>query len=330
MLQAFRILFLPQDWLETVYGSANVNSAAAQMAQIVEESVKSTVTVMDKVNAATEEVHRNNELAGQLEQGFDNVKDAVNKGNAAVEEAKSTIMSVENTVGAAHKTTGALLTEMKQWKQHDYALSHGLESSLNIVVVSELLHMQWIDYIAILEAEFPSLQINIFSAPQEDAQKMLLNGTAQLALMFEREQLESSEQFVELKLETLVPVANKDFILAQFPQVSFEQIQHSRQIVVASRDKSIKPELLYSKQYWRTDNHHSACALIMQNFGWGVLPLEMLNENPQLKKQLKILDLLDFTPKFEYFVDLVWSRESELGAAARFLIQYIRNQRKKV
>lgn len=71
------------------------------MAQIVEESVKSTVTVMDKVNAATEEVHRNNELAGQLEQGFDNVKDAVNKGNAAVEEAKSTIMSVENTVGAA-------------------------------------------------------------------------------------------------------------------------------------------------------------------------------------------------------------------------------------
>lgn len=82
------------------------------MAQIVEESVKSTVTVMDKVNAATEEVHRNNELAGQLEQGFDNVKDAVNKGNAAVEEAKSTIMSVENTVGAAHKTTGALLTEI--------------------------------------------------------------------------------------------------------------------------------------------------------------------------------------------------------------------------
>jgi hypothetical protein len=60
----------------------------------------------------------------------------------------------------------------------------------------------------------------------------------------------------------------------------------------------------------------------------GCFTLEMLNENPQLKTQLKILDLLDFTPKFEYFVDLVWSRESELGAAARFLIQHIRNQRK--
>jgi len=41
------------------------------------------------------------------------------------------------------------------------------------------------------------------------------------------------------------------------------------------------------------------------------------------------LKLYDFTPKFEYFVDLVWSRESELGAAARFLIEYIRDQRQK-
>ena len=36
--------------------------------------------------------------------------------------------------------TEQLLTEMNQWKQHAYALSAGLESALNIVVVSELLH----------------------------------------------------------------------------------------------------------------------------------------------------------------------------------------------
>src|SRR5690606_23917516 len=227
-----------------------------------------------------------------------------------------------------YEKTEQLLIEINQWKQQAHALSTGLESALNIVVVSELLHTRWTDYIALLEAEFPSLQINVFSAPQEDALKMLMNQTAQLALMFEREQLENREQFVELKRETLVPVANKAFDLAQYPQVSFEQILQSRQIVVASRDKSIKPELLYSKQYWRTDNHHSACALIMQNFGWGVLPLEMLNENPILKKHLKVLDLLDFTPKFEYFVDLVWSRENQLSAAARFLINHIRKQRK--
>lgn len=95
-------------------GSTNVSQSAEQMEQIVEESVKSTVTVMDKVNAANDEINRNKELAGQLEQGFDNVKTAVSKGNAAVEEAKSTIISVEETVGAAHKTTSELITQMNK------------------------------------------------------------------------------------------------------------------------------------------------------------------------------------------------------------------------
>ena len=227
-----------------------------------------------------------------------------------------------------YEKTEQLLIEINQWKQHAFALSEGLESSLNIVVVSELLHVQWTDYISLLEQQFPELQINIFSAPQEDALKMLMNQTAQLALMFEREQLESREQFVELKREALVAVAAIDSPLAQCEQVSYEQILQSRQIAIASRDRTLKPELLFSKKYWRTDNNHSACAMIMQGLGWGILPVEMLNQNPHIKQKLKILNFLDFSPKFEYFVDLVWSREHQLGAAAHFLINHVRNLRK--
>ncbi|MBE9400518.1 LysR family transcriptional regulator [Acinetobacter albensis] len=229
-----------------------------------------------------------------------------------------------------YEKTEQLLIEMNQWKQHAFALSDGLESALNIVVVSEILHIQWTDYISVLEKEFPDLQINIFSAPQEDALNMLLNQTAQLAMMFEREQLESREQFVELKREVLVPVAALHTELATFKQVRYEQILQNRQIVVASRDRSLKPELLFSKKYWRTDNNLSACAMIIEGLGWGILPLDMLNQNPHIHQQLKILDFLDFSPKFEYFIDLVWSRESELGAAARFLIDHIRNSRKNL
>ena len=94
---------------ELADGSSNVNQAARQMQQIVEEAAKSTVNVMEKVNAATEEVGNNYELAGQLDNGFNNVKEAVEKGNEAVEEA-----SVKSTVGAAHKTTSELLTQMKK------------------------------------------------------------------------------------------------------------------------------------------------------------------------------------------------------------------------
>jgi len=226
-----------------------------------------------------------------------------------------------------YEKTSQLLIEMNQWKQHAHALSTGLEASLTLVIVSELLHTNWTDYICLLESRFPDLQINIVSAPQEDALQMLLDGSAQLALMFEREHLDNREQFVELKREALIPVISNNHPLASQNQVSYEQILTTRQIVVASRDETLKPELLFSKHYWRTDNHHSACLMILRNLGWGVLPQEMFKENPELKNKLKVLDLLDFTPRFEYYVDLVWSRESELGAAARFLIDYIRKQR---
>jgi DNA-binding transcriptional LysR family regulator len=227
-----------------------------------------------------------------------------------------------------YEKTEQLLVEINQWKQHARALSDGLESELNIVVVSELLHTRWTDYVVLLEQQFPHLQINVFSAPQEDAHKMLFDGKAQLALMFERELLETREQFVELKRESLIAVASVDFPLSQFTQVSFEQILQNRQIVVASRDRTIKPELLFSRHYWRTDNHHSACSMILEGLGWGVLPAEMLIQQPQLQAKLKVLSFYDFTPKFDYFVDLVWSRENQLGKAAHFLINHIRNQRK--
>lgn len=226
-----------------------------------------------------------------------------------------------------YEKTAQLLIEMNQWKQHAHALSTGLEPNLTIVVVSELLHTNWTDYVCLLESHFPDLQINIVSAPQEDALHMLLDGSAQLALMFEREHLDNREQFVELKREALIPVISKTHPLAHQEHVSYEQILGTRQIVVASRDETLKPELLFSKHYWRTDNHHSACLMILRNLGWGVLPQEMFKENPELNNKLKALDVFDFTPRFEYYVDLVWSRESELGAAARFLIDYIRNKR---
>ena len=146
-----------------------------------------------------------------------------------------------------YEKTQLLLIEMNQWKQHAHALSNGLESTLNIVVVSELLHTNWTDYITLLEQNFPSLAINIVSAPQEDALQMLLDQSAQLALMFEREQLDSREQFVELKREALIPVISINHSIAQLNKVSFEQMVQTRQIVVASRDNTISQNSYFLK-----------------------------------------------------------------------------------
>lgn len=95
-------------------GSYSVKSAASQMGQVVEDTANATVSVMDKINAATTEINRNHELAVSLDQGFQKVQSAVEKGNGAIQTAKSSILSMEETVDSARKSTDSLLTEMNR------------------------------------------------------------------------------------------------------------------------------------------------------------------------------------------------------------------------
>ena len=67
-------------------GSSSVKSAASQMGQVVEDTANATVSVMDKINAATTEINRNHELAVSLDQGFQKVQSAVEKGNSLLTE----------------------------------------------------------------------------------------------------------------------------------------------------------------------------------------------------------------------------------------------------
>lgn len=95
-------------------GSSSVKNAATQMGQVVEDTARSTVTVMDKINAATDEINKNHELATQLDGGFQKVQDAVTKGNDAVVQAKNSILEMEETVESARQATDSLLTEMNR------------------------------------------------------------------------------------------------------------------------------------------------------------------------------------------------------------------------
>ncbi|MBF7687151.1 HTH-type transcriptional regulator AceR [Acinetobacter rathckeae] len=231
---------------------------------------------------------------------------------------------------AAHslyQKTLYLLSEMNQWKQHAHALSEGLESHFNIVIASELIYTPWIEYILLLEQTFPSLEINVFTAPQEEAMQMLLQGQVQFSLLFEREVLDYRENFVELFHESIVPVVSRNHPLSSLKSVSLEDLDQYRQIVVTSRQLKIQPELLFSKTYWRTNQHHLAVSMIQEGLGWGFLPLRSLQHIDQRKDKIQTLNVINFTEKLNYFVDLVWHKEHAHGVASQFLINYVKKQR---
>ena len=93
-------------------GSSNVESAAVQMGQVVEETANTTISVMDSINEANTEIDRNHQLAEQMDEGFKEVINAVENGNAAVETAKKDIINMEEKVTGAKNATEALIEEM--------------------------------------------------------------------------------------------------------------------------------------------------------------------------------------------------------------------------
>ena len=114
-------------------GSSSVRTEATQMGQVVEDTAKSTVTVMDKINAATDEINKNHELATQLDGGFQKVQDAVAKGNDAVVHAKNSILEME-------QTSVYRFTAYRNEQNHSYFGGYRFHCFPNESVVSECIN----------------------------------------------------------------------------------------------------------------------------------------------------------------------------------------------
>lgn len=93
-------------------GSDSVEQAAVQMGGVVEDTANATVSVMDSVSLANEQIDRNQEIAVQLDEGFKKVQAAVEDGNSAVGEAAEDIREMAEIVITARESTDKLIDEM--------------------------------------------------------------------------------------------------------------------------------------------------------------------------------------------------------------------------
>lgn len=217
-----------------------------------------------------------------------------------------------------------LVKQMQQWEAQALALSQGLESKLSLAIEPELLSMHWVDYIAPVAARFPQLEIEIMTAPHEDAMQMLHEGRVQLALLYERSEFDGRESFCEVFREELVAVAAPSHaLLQQEGAIHLDQLMSARQLVVASREQPHSaPRLLWSHVYWRTDSHIAALNLTLTGLGWSILPRSFVAPYVEAQ-QLCILEIQNLTNSFPLCVDWVWSRQHALGMAAQYLVSLI-------
>ncbi len=208
--------------------------------------------------------------------------------------------------------------QLRRLQAHALSLHQGLEQRLTLAIAPELLSAAWSDPLARLAEEFPSLEVEVLSAPQSDALRMLHDGAAQLALIYERTRVDERESFQELGSEMLVAVISPLHPLAQERNGRFrlEDLVDMRQIAIVSRDaQDADQRVLISRKVWRTDSHLATLRLVQAGLGWAYLPKRLAA--PLLDSgELLGIGFAHMSNQVRLWVDVVWLNDRALGLGA--------------
>lgn len=212
--------------------------------------------------------------------------------------------------------------QLRRLQAHALSLHQGLERRLTLAIAPELLSAPWSEPLARLADEFPSLEVEVLSAPQNDALRMLHDGAAQLALIYERTRVDEHESFQELGSEVLVPVIAPRHPLALARNGSFrlEDLVDLRQIAVFSRVAAKADQrVLISRKLWRTDSHLATRSLVLEGLGWAYLPRRLAQPLLDSGELLGIV-FAHMSSELRLWVDVVWLNDRPLGLGATRLI----------
>lgn len=191
----------------------------------------------------------------------------------------------------------------------------------------------WSRPLARLAEQFPSLDVDVVSAPQAGVLRMLHAREVDLALIFERVGSDEREAFQEFGSEMLVAVVASAHPIARERQgrVRHEELLNHRQIAVASRAAEgsgggADPRVLLGRKLWRTDSHLATLGLVQAGLGWAYLPQRLVEPLLASGALLKI-EFENISNQIRLWVDVVWLKDRPLGLGAQRFIELMRESR---
>ena len=215
--------------------------------------------------------------------------------------------------------------QLHQIEIHSLSLHQGLEKCLTLAVSPEILGASWSPPLKILGQEFPGLEVKVMAAAQDDARRLLYDGTAQIVLAHENSHVDKRVSIQVVGRETFVCVISPEHeCMLKRRRLQAEDIFDIRQIAVASRDTgSIDPRFLVSQRIWRTDSYYSALALVRSGAGWSYLPSDLVRRDIKNGELLEV-SFDNFTNQVWLWINVVWLKNTSLGLGARRYIDLMR------
>ena len=167
-------------------------------------------------------------------------------------------------------------------------------------------------------AHFPHVELELLFPMMEDVSRLVLDGKADLGVMWRQETLPAELGFHTLGWVPLQLVCGKTHPLAE-ARVGWEDLKRYRQIMVTVRTEGTeRHRLRVAAEVWWVESHWVILQLLRQGIGWALIPAHIV-ENSPLVRDLARPALQFDDGAHPVALELIWHKQRPAGPAARWL-----------
>ncbi|ABI61282.1 LysR family transcriptional regulator [Granulibacter bethesdensis] len=167
---------------------------------------------------------------------------------------------------------------------------------------------------------FPSVELEILFPFMEDVSRLVLDGQADLGIMWRQETLPAVLGFHTLGWVPLQLVCARDHPLAE-QVIEWEELKRHRQLMVATRSESEeKRRLRIAADVWWVESQWVILQLARQGIGWAFVSDHIIAAS-SAASDLVIPRLAFDTADWPVAMELIWHKQRPQGPASQWLAQ---------
>ena len=168
---------------------------------------------------------------------------------------------------------------------------------------------------------FPHVELELLFPRTGDITRLVLDGKADLGVMWREEDLTPELGFRTIGWVPLVLVCGRTHPLAQGP-VNWEELKRHRQIMVTKRtDGAETHRLRVAAEVWWVESHWVILQILQQGIGWALIPAHIIANSP-LASELVTPPLQFDEGAYPVALELVWHKQRPAGPAAQWLREH--------
>ena len=215
----------------------------------------------------------------------------------------------------------SLLRSCVEFEDYAATVNQAVELNLSVAIEQGIMVSDLLDIFSRLSEQFPYLEVELLDPGVNDVARLLEQGRTDLGLMYEREDYPQGFHFRGIGHSSLVFVCSHTHPLTKNSAITHAHLRQYRQLLTRSRaleDTSHHREKR-SPIVWYCESPYVIMELLIAGLGWALLPETVVTEKLKtgelvcLNYEIQQADILQG-------VDLVWTRNKQLGSCGQWLL----------